>query len=169
MVTLYPAAPPSVTATGGIGQVSVAWAASNGATQYRVYRVDGANNTLVATTTGTSQVVTGLASQTTYSFAVEAWNSTGGSLRSAAASATTSYQCSPTNCSGCCSGNTCYSGYAQCGSVCTNESSDIYNCGACGVVCTSRQTCTAGACVCKSKLSCPRYYYWDTDICACSQ
>jgi hypothetical protein len=169
VVTLYPAAPPSVTATGGIGQVTVAWAASNGATQYRVYRVDGANNTLVATTTGTSQVVAGLASQTTYSFAVEAWNSTGGSLRSAAASATTSYQCSPTNCSGCCSGNTCNSGYAQCGSVCTNKSSDIYNCGACGVVCTSRQTCTAGACVCKSKLSCPRYYYWDTDICACSQ
>jgi hypothetical protein len=151
-MTMYPAAPTGVTATGGIGQVTVSWAASNGATRYQVYRVDGASYVLGATTTGTSQVFTGLASQTTYSYAVDAWNATGGSIRSAIASATTSYQCNPITCpTGCCSSNSCMpgnqpaygcaSGGSACNASCFGGPSNAY-CGG-GVCGCAPTTCSS--------------------------
>lgn len=53
---------------------------------------------------------------------------------------------------------TCLDGDSDCcadadGAVCTNLQDDPSNCGACGTVCPSGQTCTAGACVATS--TCP--------------
>ncbi len=142
-VTLYPATPTGVTAVGGAGQVTVSWAAMNGATSYRIYSFDGATYVYAAYTTSTSQVFTGLASQTTYSYAVEAWNATGGSIRSPVVSATTLYTCNPTTCpTGCCSGNTCQPGNLPAYGCASGGS-------ACKASCVGSNTfCSGGVCGC---------------------
>jgi hypothetical protein len=65
--------------------VSLAWTASTGATGYKVYRGPS-----VTTVTGTSATISGLAANTTYSFAVSATNANGESAKSGSVSATTS-------------------------------------------------------------------------------
>ncbi|HEX4833899.1 MAG TPA: discoidin domain-containing protein [Trebonia sp.] len=82
-----PAAPTglAVTATTS-SSVSLSWTAPTGTvTGYDVYE----NGTQVATVTGTSDTVTGLAASTTYSFAVAAVNAGGTSAKSGTVSATT--------------------------------------------------------------------------------
>ena len=44
----------------------------------------------------------------------------------------------------------CGSGLTMCNGVCTSETTDPNNCGACGQVCASGATCTAGVCGCPS-------------------
>ncbi|MEV4332581.1 glycoside hydrolase family 18 protein [Streptomyces sp. NPDC049597] len=81
-----PAAPTGLRAGApGPSSVPLTWTASPGATGYHVHR-DGAR---VATVSGTSATVTGLAASTTYSFQVSAVNAAGESPKSAAVSATT--------------------------------------------------------------------------------
>jgi chitinase len=66
--------------------VGLSWGASAGTvTGYRVYE----GNAVVATVTGTSATVTGLAACSTHSYVVAAYNSAGESPRSSAVSATT--------------------------------------------------------------------------------
>src|SRR5450432_2058511 len=45
-------------------------------------------------------------------------------------------------------GPTCNSDQMACSQGCTNVATDSQNCGSCGKVCGSGQSCTAGACVC---------------------
>jgi chitinase/chitodextrinase len=82
-----PAAPTGLSAgTVTSASVSLSWTAPGGdVTGYHVYQ-DG---TSVATVTGTSTTVTGLAASTAYSFTVSAYNAAGESPRSAAVSVTT--------------------------------------------------------------------------------
>ncbi len=42
----------------------------------------------------------------------------------------------------------CPSGKTQCGNTCVDLYNDQNNCGACGTVCPSAQTCAQGICVC---------------------
>lgn len=42
----------------------------------------------------------------------------------------------------------CKKGTAKCGKKCFNLDADSANCGACGVVCSSGRSCTAGVCAC---------------------
>jgi chitinase len=83
-----PNAPTGLTVTGTTASsVSLSWAAPSGTvTGYYVFE----NGTEVATVSGTSDTVTGLAASTGYTFTVAAYNSTGSSPQSASASATTS-------------------------------------------------------------------------------
>ncbi|MBQ0830905.1 chitinase [Streptomyces tagetis] len=82
-----PAAPSGLTAgTVTSSSVALSWSPVDGATGYGVYR-DG---TRVATATGTSTTVTGLAPETAYAFQVSAVGPGGESARSAAVTATTS-------------------------------------------------------------------------------
>jgi fibronectin type 3 domain-containing protein len=86
-----PPAPPSgLGATAGNAQVTLAWAASSGATSYRVKRatVSGGPYTVVASPTTTSFTNTGLTNGTTYYFVVSAVNSFGESANSSQVSAT---------------------------------------------------------------------------------
>ncbi|WP_405978351.1 chitinase [Streptomyces sp. NBC_00158] len=84
--TQPPATPAGLSAGGATaGTVTLTWAASAGATGYRVHR-DGVPPLAV---TGTSAIVTGLAPSTTYAFQVSATNAAGESARSAAVTATT--------------------------------------------------------------------------------
>lgn len=81
-----PAAPTGLKAgTPTASAVPLSWTAAPGATGYQVYR-DG---TKVASVTGTSTTVTGLAASTAYSFQVTATNAAGESTKSAAVAATT--------------------------------------------------------------------------------
>src|SRR6266545_3059789 len=81
-----PPTPTGLAVTGTTtSSVSLSWNSSAGATSYTVRR-NGANP---VTVTGTSTTVTGLASNTTYSFTVSASNSAGESAQSAPVSATT--------------------------------------------------------------------------------
>jgi cellulose 1,4-beta-cellobiosidase len=89
--TSVPAAPASLTATSGpsAGQVSLAWAASSGATSYKVKRslyATGPFSTVV-TTTKTTYVNAGLTSGKTYHYVVTALNTAGESGNSKVASA----------------------------------------------------------------------------------
>ncbi len=81
-----PAAPagPAVTGTTS-SSVSLSWNTVSGATGYNVYR----GGTKVASVSGTSATVTGLAAATSYSFQVTATNAAGESAKSAAVTATT--------------------------------------------------------------------------------
>ncbi|MGZ7443104.1 glycoside hydrolase family 6 protein [Paenibacillus sp. TH7-28] len=88
-----PAAPTSLTATAGDGQVVLSWKASSGATSYNVKRAttSGGPYTTVATAvTATSYTNTGLTNGTTYYYVVSAVNSAGESANSAQVAATPS-------------------------------------------------------------------------------
>ncbi len=81
-----PAAPTGLTVTGTTtSSVSLSWTGSSGATGYNVYQ----GSTKVASVTGTTDTVTGLAAGTTYTFSVTATNSAGESAHSASVNATT--------------------------------------------------------------------------------
>ncbi|MFD9354308.1 chitinase [Streptomyces sp. NPDC060031] len=81
-----PAAPTGLTASAtSSSSVSLSWAATAGATSYKVYR-DGATPLTVTTP---SAAVTGLAASTTYTFQIGAVNAAGESPKSAPVSATT--------------------------------------------------------------------------------
>ncbi|HEX9078997.1 MAG TPA: fibronectin type III domain-containing protein [Desulfuromonadaceae bacterium] len=89
-----PAAPTGVTATGGTQQVTVTWAAVSGATSYNIYYstttgVTPATGTKIANATS-PYIQTGLLDSTAYYFVVTAVNSTGESVASTQATATTS-------------------------------------------------------------------------------
>jgi fibronectin type 3 domain-containing protein/regulation of enolase protein 1 (concanavalin A-like superfamily) len=87
-----PAAPGTVTASGGSTQIALSWTASTGATGYNVLRATNANGsyTTVATgLTGTSYTDTGLSSGTTYYYAVTATNGSGSSANSTQVNAIT--------------------------------------------------------------------------------
>jgi chitinase len=83
-----PAAPTGLTVTGTTSSsVSLSWTAPSGTvTGYHVFE----NGSQVASVTGTSDTVTGLASSTSYTFTVAAYNSAGQSPQSGQVSATTS-------------------------------------------------------------------------------
>lgn len=85
-----PSAPTGLSATAGNQQVSLTWAASSGATSYKVKRAtaSGGPYTTVVSPTGTSQTDTGLTNGTTYYYVVSAVNSVGESANSSQASAT---------------------------------------------------------------------------------
>ncbi len=91
-----PYAASGLTATGGVGQVTLSWTAGNGATSYNLYRstasgLESSNAAPVITgITGTSYTNTGLNSGTAYYYQVVATNSSGASGFSAEAHATTS-------------------------------------------------------------------------------
>ena len=91
-----PYAASGLTATGGVGQVTLTWTAGSGATGYNLYRstVSGLENSnavpVITGITGTSYTNTGLNSGTTYYYEVVATNSSGPSGFSAEARATTS-------------------------------------------------------------------------------
>ncbi|MFJ8312600.1 MULTISPECIES: chitinase [unclassified Streptomyces] len=81
-----PAAPAGLTASGATSSsVGLSWSAATGATGYNVYQ----GGTKVASVSGTSATVTGLAASTSYSFQVTATNSAGESPKSAAVTAST--------------------------------------------------------------------------------
>jgi fibronectin type 3 domain-containing protein len=84
-----PATPASVVATAGNAQASLTWAASSGASSYRVKRstTSGGPYTQVAAPTATSHADTSLTNGTTYYYVVSAVNSTGESANSAQVSA----------------------------------------------------------------------------------
>src|SRR5262249_22786405 len=81
-----PAAPTGLTVTGTTSSsVSLSWTGSSGATGYNVYQ----GSTKLASVTGTTDTVTGLAASTSYSFSVTATSSAGESGHSSTVSATT--------------------------------------------------------------------------------
>ena len=86
--TQPPAAPASLAVTGTTSSsVSLSWSAPSGTvTGYHVNE----NGSQVATVTGTSATITGLAASTAYTFTVSAYNSAGTSPQSGQVSATTS-------------------------------------------------------------------------------
>jgi len=88
-----PMAPANLTAAGGNAQATLSWQSSTGATSYSIFRgtsPGGESATAVATgVTGTSYTNTGLATNTTYYYTVEAVDGTGASGYSNEAFATT--------------------------------------------------------------------------------
>jgi fibronectin type 3 domain-containing protein len=100
LITSGPTEPSGLTATGGLGQVSLAWNSVPGATSYSVKRalVTGGPYTTIATgVTATTYTNTGLGDGTTYYYVVSATNSTGEGANSAQASATTNTVTTPRN------------------------------------------------------------------------
>ena len=96
-----PAAPLNLTATGGDQQVSLAFAASTGATSYNVKRaaVSGGPYTTVASPAGTIYTDTTVTNGTTYYYVVTAVNAVGESANSNQASARpTATQAAPSSC-----------------------------------------------------------------------
>ena len=71
-ITTIPNAPTGVSATATVDSVTVSWTAASGATGYEVYM-----NNKAYTTSGTSIKITGLASNTSYSYKVRAQNASG--------------------------------------------------------------------------------------------
>jgi hypothetical protein len=90
-----PYAPSGLTATGGVGQVTLSWTVGSGATSYNLYRstssgLENSNAAPVITgITGTSYTNTGLNSGITYYYQVVAVNGSGSSGFSPEAHATT--------------------------------------------------------------------------------
>jgi hypothetical protein len=85
-----PSAPTGVTATAGNAQVALSWAASSGATGYRVKRAtsNGGPYTQVSAPTGTSYSDASLTNGVAYYYVVTAINAAGESVNSALATAT---------------------------------------------------------------------------------
>ena len=85
-----PAAPASLNATAGNGQVALSWTASAGATSYNVKRslVSGGSYAPVTSVTTTNYTDTGLTNGTTYYYVVTASNASGESGNSPEKSAT---------------------------------------------------------------------------------
>ena len=92
-VPVIPAAPASVTATGGANQVTLTWSAVTGATSYNVYYATTTGVTKASgakiTNAASPYVQTGRAAGTTYYYIVTAVNSAGESAASTQASAAT--------------------------------------------------------------------------------
>jgi sialate O-acetylesterase len=90
-ITVTPAPPTGLTATGGNAQIALSWTASAGATGYAVYRstVSGTGYALVGTPSGTTFTDTGRAIGTTYYYVVTATVSGGASSNSIETAATT--------------------------------------------------------------------------------
>ncbi|MBB3193898.1 glycoside hydrolase family 9 protein [Roseateles terrae] len=87
-----PATPSGLTATAGIGSISLSWAATANATGYTLKRSTtgtAGSFALLASPTGTSYVDSGLAGSTRYYYTVSARNDSGESAVSDAVSATT--------------------------------------------------------------------------------
>ncbi|HWJ36798.1 MAG TPA: SBBP repeat-containing protein [Steroidobacteraceae bacterium] len=86
------AAPLSVTATGGVNQVTLAWSAVGGATSYNIYQgtVSGGESAVPMRTVygGTTQVVSGLSNGIAYYYEITAVNVNGESAKSSEVSAT---------------------------------------------------------------------------------
>jgi hypothetical protein len=82
--TSPPATPTGLTATAGNSQVTLTWAASTGASGYRVYR----GGVLLASPTAATFIDTGLTNSTTYSYTVASVNAFGASTQSGAITAT---------------------------------------------------------------------------------
>ncbi len=89
--TTPPAAPTSLTATGGVLQITLTWTGSTGATSYSLYRspVSGGEVLIKTGISTTSYIDTGLASNTTYYYEVAAVSAAGTSAMSNEAHATT--------------------------------------------------------------------------------
>ncbi len=85
-----PATAPTITATAGVGQVTVGWAAITNATRYEVYvsPTSGGTYVLVGESANLSLVVTGLAAGVIKYFKVKAVSNAGATALSSAASAT---------------------------------------------------------------------------------
>ncbi|GAA1372019.1 fibronectin type III domain-containing protein [Catellatospora chokoriensis] len=84
--TTVPPTPAGLTVTGTTNtSVSLSWSASSGATGYRVYE----GTTQVASGTGTTATVSGLATCSAHAYTVAAYNASGESAKSGAVSATT--------------------------------------------------------------------------------
>lgn len=85
-----PPAPTGLVATPGNAQVALSWAASGGATGYRVKRslTGGSGYATIATVSGTSYTNTGVVNGTTYYYVVTATNSAGESANSTVVVAT---------------------------------------------------------------------------------
>jgi hypothetical protein len=88
-----PYAPSGLTATGGVGQVTLSWAAGSGATSYDLYRSAESGyqsaTPVVTGITGTNYTDTGLNSGTTYYYRVAGVNASGQSGFAPEANATT--------------------------------------------------------------------------------
>jgi fibronectin type 3 domain-containing protein len=85
-----PAAPTGLSATGGVGQISLAWTAVAGATSYNVLRAEAAGAETQLATSGAAAYTDGsLAAGKTYFYVVQAVNAAGKSGNSNEASATT--------------------------------------------------------------------------------
>jgi fibronectin type 3 domain-containing protein len=91
-----PATPTNLQSTAGNAQVSLAWAASTGATSYNVKRstTSGGPYSQIASPSNNSYTDTGLTNGTTYYYVVSALNASGQSANSSQASATPT---APTN------------------------------------------------------------------------
>ncbi|WP_035347938.1 malectin domain-containing carbohydrate-binding protein [Edaphobacter aggregans] len=87
-----PAAPASVTAIAGTGQITLNWTASNGATSYNIYRGTASGSEaatpLASSVTATSFLNSGLTNGQPYFYQVTAVNSAGESVKSPEVSAT---------------------------------------------------------------------------------
>ncbi|MBV8437394.1 MAG: hypothetical protein JOY95_07780 [Silvibacterium sp.] len=89
---VVPAAPASVTAVAGTGQITLNWNASSGATSYNVYRGTASGSEaatpIAGSVTATSFLDSGLTNGQTYFYQVTAVNSAGESAKSPEVSAT---------------------------------------------------------------------------------
>ena len=89
----YPYAPSGLTATGGVGQVTLSWTAGSGATSYNLYGSAESGyqsaTPVVTGITGTNYTDTGLNSGTTYYYRVAGVNASGQSGLAPEANATT--------------------------------------------------------------------------------
>ena len=92
-----PSPPTAVTATPGIGSVTVSWTppANPGNSAVSSYTVNGSPGGVTATTSQTSVVINGLTPGVGYSFTVTATNATGTSLPSVQSNQVIPYACGP--------------------------------------------------------------------------